>query len=60
MGGAVGGIFANYSTGYIVQRFSYRPVFTVAGLMHPLAFGLLALLLLRYWKGERESAGGRD
>ena len=45
MGGAVGGMIANLSTGYIVQRFSYRPIFTAAGLMHPLALALVLWLL---------------
>ncbi len=52
MGGAVGGIFANLGTGYIVQRFSYRPIFATAALMHPLALGLLNLLLLRKWRRQ--------
>jgi hypothetical protein len=45
MGGAVGGMLANLGTGYLVQRFSYRPVFTLAGLMHPLAVCLVLWLL---------------
>ncbi len=45
MGGAVGGILANLVTGHIVRSFSYTPVFLMAGLMHPLSFGLLWLLL---------------
>jgi len=45
MGGAVGGMLANLATGRIVQRFSYRPIFTVAGLMHPLGVALVLWLL---------------
>jgi ACS family hexuronate transporter-like MFS transporter len=45
MGGAIGGVIANLWTGHIVRNFSYRPVFLIAGLMHPLAFGLLWFLL---------------
>ena len=45
MGGAVGGIFANLGTGYVVQHFSYTPVFLVAGLMHPIAIGFIYWLL---------------
>jgi ACS family hexuronate transporter-like MFS transporter len=45
MGGAVGGILANLGTGYIVQHFSYAPVFFIAGLMHPLSVGLVYWLL---------------
>jgi len=52
MGGAVGGILANLGTGYIVQRFSYRPIFVTAGLMHPLAFLIVLTLLLRHRAGS--------
>jgi MFS family permease len=52
MGGAVGGILANLGTGYIVQRFSYRPIFVTAGLMHPLAFLIVLTLLLRHRTGS--------
>jgi len=45
MGGAVGGILANLGTGYIVQHFSYAPVFFLAGLMHPLSVALVYWLL---------------
>ncbi len=45
MGGAVGGMLANLGTGFLVQRFSYTPVFFIAGLMHPLAIFLIYKLL---------------
>jgi ACS family hexuronate transporter-like MFS transporter len=45
MGGAVGGMLANLGTGYIVQHFSYAPVFLMAGLMHPLSIVLVYWLL---------------
>lgn len=45
MGGAVGGILANLMTGYVVQHFSYAPVFFMAGLMHPLSTTLVYRLL---------------
>jgi ACS family hexuronate transporter-like MFS transporter len=45
MGGAIGGILANLGTGFIVQRFSYAPIFFMAGLMHPLSVGLVYWLL---------------
>jgi ACS family hexuronate transporter-like MFS transporter len=45
MGGAVGGILANLATGYIVQNFSYAPVFLMAGLMHPLSAIIVYRLL---------------
>jgi len=45
MGGAIGGILANLGTGYIVQHFSYAPIFFLAGLMHPLSISLVYWLL---------------
>lgn len=45
MGGAVGGILANLGTGWVVQNFSYAPIFLAAGLMHPLSIGLVYWLL---------------
>lgn len=45
MGGAIGGALANLGTGYIVMRFSYAPVFLLAGLMHPLSAILTYALL---------------
>lgn len=45
MGGAVGGMIANLGTGYLVQHFSYSPVFLLAGLMHPLAVTLVYVML---------------
>ena len=45
MGGAISGIVATLCTGYVVTRFSYQPVFLLAGLMHPLAMALVFWLL---------------
>jgi ACS family hexuronate transporter-like MFS transporter len=45
MGGGIGGMIANLGTGYVVQRLSYRPIFTLAGLMHPLALVLVLWLI---------------
>jgi ACS family hexuronate transporter-like MFS transporter len=45
MGGAIGGILANLGTGYVVQHFSYAPIFFLAGLMHPLSIALVYWLL---------------
>jgi MFS transporter, ACS family, aldohexuronate transporter len=54
MGGAVGGILANLGTGWIVQHFSYAPVFLMAGLMHPLSAALVYWLLPnRYFQKTR-------
>ena len=50
MGGAVGGIIANFFTGYIVQAFSYKPIFAVAGVLHPLAAASLFFLLRRSFR----------
>jgi ACS family hexuronate transporter-like MFS transporter len=45
MGGAIGGVLANLGTGYLVSRFSYAPVFWIAGLMHPLSCVIVHRLL---------------
>jgi ACS family hexuronate transporter-like MFS transporter len=55
MGGAVGGILANLGTGYIVQHFSYAPVFFLAGLMHPISVALVYWLLPNRYFAEREA-----
>jgi ACS family hexuronate transporter-like MFS transporter len=53
MGGAVGGILANLGTGWVVQHFSYMPIFVLAGFMHPLAMVLVFWLLPnRYFKSQ--------
>lgn len=54
MGGAVGGMIANLGTGYLVQNYSYQPVFLMAGLMHPVAFVVVFTLLLRGWGKQKE------
>ena len=53
MGGAVGGILANLATGYVVQHFTYAPIFYVAGLMHPLSATLVYCLLPNRYFLER-------
>ncbi len=45
MGGALGGMLANLGTGYIVRQFSYAPIFVMAGIVHPIAAGLVTWLL---------------
>jgi ACS family hexuronate transporter-like MFS transporter len=45
MGGAIGGMLAALGTGWLVQHFSYTPVFVMAGLMHPLSIMLIFWLL---------------
>jgi ACS family hexuronate transporter-like MFS transporter len=45
MGGAISGIVASLCTGYVVTRFSYQPIFLLAGLMHPLAMAMVFWLL---------------
>jgi ACS family hexuronate transporter-like MFS transporter len=44
-GGAIGGAIASLGTGWLVQHFSYTPVFLMAGLMHPISAGLTYALL---------------
>jgi ACS family hexuronate transporter-like MFS transporter len=56
MGGAIGGLLANLGTGWVVQNFSYTPIFVTAGFMHPLSIVLIYWLLPnRYF-----SAASRD
>ncbi len=56
MGGAVGGMLANLGTGWVVQNFSYAPIFLLAGLVHPLSAGIIYWLLPdRYFKDARGS-----
>jgi ACS family hexuronate transporter-like MFS transporter len=50
MGGAIGGMLAALGTGWLVQHFSYTPVFLMAGIMHPISlFIVLRLLPNRYF-----------
>jgi nitrate/nitrite transporter NarK len=44
-GGSLSGIFAMLGTGYVVTRFSYHPVFVLAGLMPPMTIALVYWLL---------------
>ncbi|MCX7824557.1 MAG: MFS transporter [Verrucomicrobiae bacterium] len=43
--GATGGILANTSTGWIVDRFSYGPLWLASGFIYPLAFAVLMLTI---------------
>lgn len=52
--GAVGGMLANTAIGFVVDRFSYGPVWLASGLMYPAAFVVL-LATIRGSKGARES-----
>lgn len=47
MGGSLVGLVATLGTGYVVTKFSYSPVFLVAGLMHPTAMAIIAVMLPR-------------
>ena len=53
MGGTLGGILANFGTAWVVQHFTYAPVFAMAGLMHPLGVGIVCWLLPNWRFGER-------
>lgn len=53
MGGTVGGVLANFATGWVVQHFTYAPIFAMAGLMHPLGVGIVCWLLPDRRFGER-------
>ena len=47
-GGAAGGMILALTAGYVLQWFhTYVPLFIIAGVMHPLAIGLVQLLLPR-------------
>ncbi len=51
LGGAIGGMLANLGTGYVVQHFSYAPVFILAGVVHPLSVALIYRMLpSRYFR----------
>ncbi len=45
MGGAIGGMLAQLGTAALVTKFSYAPVFVMAGLMHPLSAVIVYALL---------------
>jgi ACS family hexuronate transporter-like MFS transporter len=45
MGGAIGGLVAQLGTGYIVTKFSYAPIFLIAGLMHPMSMAIIFRML---------------
>jgi ACS family hexuronate transporter-like MFS transporter len=45
MGGAIGGMIAQLGTGYVVSRFSYAPIFLIAGLMHPMSMAIIYRML---------------
>ena len=53
MGGTVGGILANFGTAWVVQHFTYAPIFAMAGLMHPLGVGIIYWLLPDWRFGQR-------
>ena len=52
MGGAIGGMLAALGTGWVVQHFSYTPIFLIAGLMHPLSIVLIYRLLPNRYFGK--------
>ena len=53
MGGALGGILANFGTAWVVEHFSYAPVFAMAGFMHPLGVAIVCWLLPNWRFGRR-------
>ncbi|MBI4664360.1 MAG: MFS transporter [Verrucomicrobia bacterium] len=56
--GAVGGMLANTAIGAVVDRFSYGPVWLMSGLMYPLAFGVLMLMIRSAPQKETEGREG--
>jgi ACS family hexuronate transporter-like MFS transporter len=53
MGGTAGGVIANFGTAWVVQHFTYAPVFAMAGFMHPLGVAIIYWLLPNWRFGER-------
>lgn len=52
-GGAVGGMILALAAGYVLQWFhTYVPLFIIAGVMHPLAIGMVHLLVPRIERVE--------
>lgn len=43
--GSLGGILFTAATGYVVQRFSYSPIWIASGLMYPVGYLVLSVLL---------------
>ena len=44
-GNGLGGALFTFLTGQIVQHFSYNAIFVIMGFMHPIAFGIVRLLV---------------
>ncbi len=55
MGGSLVGMLASLGTGYVVTKFSYSPVFLVAGLMHPAAMAIIFAMLPSTGKARGET-----
>ena len=45
--GAIAGLLLNPLMGVIIQQYSYRPLWIASGLLYPLAFSLLIILIPR-------------
>ncbi|HUS08144.1 MAG TPA: MFS transporter [Bryobacteraceae bacterium] len=58
MGGAIGGMLANMATGYIVAKYSYAPIFILAGLVHPLSIFLIYKMLPDRYFFNRTAGSG--
>ena len=54
LGGSLGGIVANILTGRAIHSVGYVPVFTAFGVLHLLAFAILAVCF--WWAGRRTVA----
>jgi len=51
-GGGLGGALFTGLAGYLLQRYSYVPVFWIMGFLHPVSF------LLVYWLVRQEAGNG--
>jgi MFS transporter, ACS family, hexuronate transporter len=47
IGGSIGGIITNLTTGQVIGRYGYVPIFTVVGLLHLTAYGVLHIIWTR-------------
>jgi len=45
--GSFGGMLFGWLVGHLVERYGYRSTFVLAGIMHPLAFGVILLAVKR-------------
>ena len=57
LGSGLGGFLFQPYVGYIVQNYSYAPIFTTIAFLHPAAFGLVRLLIRQPLAAAAETPG---